>query len=108
MDNKVIDKFTLLQEMCDEMGKSISNLMEVKDQQELLIKVVSESKEKDSFKDFIKESQSQLKQMNEHLNLLKVRHNKLTTFINEVFKKPEMKDTILLLLDALGVFDQTR
>lgn len=105
MNNKQIDKVALLQEMCDEMKLSIDNLEEVKNQQVLLTKVISRSSEKETFKKFIKETDSQVVKMKDHLKILNDRHDKLAKFLEIVKENPELKSTVNLLLDAIGMFD---
>ena len=99
------DNLFRLEEMFDEMKKSMENVKDVVKKQEHLIEVLEKSKEKDDFKDFITSMKEEIKKIEESKITLARRIDCIRDVIDDCHEDEGKKITVLDLLEGLGVFN---
>ena len=97
-----------LEEMQEAMELSISNAKKVLHEQEELKTLVENNQEQSSvdFTSFLKDTETQIKQMNEQIDVLQKRQELLKETIEEMKNNKAYEKIGENLLNALGVFKQ--
>ena len=97
-----------LEEMQEAMELSIANAKKVLHEQEELKTLVENNQEQSSvdFTSFLKDTETQIKQMNEQIDVLQKRQELLKKTIEEMKNNKAYENIGENLLNALGVFKQ--
>lgn len=97
-----------LEEMQEAMELSIANAKKVLHEQEELKTLVENNQEQSSvdFTSFLKDTETQIKQMNEQIDVLQKRQELLKKTIEEMKNNKAYEKIGENLLNALGVFKQ--
>lgn len=97
-----------LEEMQEAMELSIANAKKVLHEQEELKTLVENNQEQSSvdFTNFLKDTETQIKQMNEQIDVLQKRQELLKETIEEMKNNKAYEKIGENLLNALGVFKQ--
>lgn len=97
-----------LEEMQEAMELSIANAKKVLHEQEELKTLVENNQEQSSvdFTNFLKDTETQIKQMNEQIDVLQKRQELLKKTIEEMKNNKAYEKIGENLLNALGVFKQ--
>jgi len=103
---KVVDYTYRLEELVDDIGKSIETTQNVINQEKLLVRVLNDSDESEKFENFIKETNQQIDGMERNLETLKDRHAQIKHVIeltrNESTKETAV-ETLCCVLEGLGI-----
>ena len=93
-----------LQEMVDEMIKSIDNAKKVKEEQKYLIEVLTKA-EDEKLESLIKELNSQIESLNKQIETLNNRQIYIQKVVDVSNNNEEIKEVVNNLLLGLGVFN---
>lgn len=104
-EEEVQDDVYRLQEMADEMNKSIYNVKKIIEEQELLIKVLKKTKN-GKLERFIKDSEEQVKHLNNQVMIMEKRHLFVDSVCVKCNEDEEIRKIVNQLLAGLGVFQQ--
>ena len=118
-DNKVVDfenkqKIEIpdqnyrLAEMADAMDQSIANAKKVANEQALLMNIVTKSDKAKDFKDFVKQCEQQVNNINAQVTTLEIRSSLLKQVVEKCNDNEEISRVVSMLLKALGVFEQQK
>jgi len=103
---KVVDYTYRLEELVDDIGKSIETTQNVINQEKLLVRVLNDSDESEKFENFIKETNQQIDGMERNLETLKDRRTQIQHVIeltrNESTKETAV-ETLCCVLEGLGI-----
>ena len=98
-------KVHMLDEMLDEMQKSIENAKTVKSQQEILVEIVEAAEDAEKFTDFVDGMKKQIENISKQIEQLQIKIEYTKAIISRC-KKDEMKALTDLIFKVFGIFEQ--
>lgn len=102
---EIIDNTYRLAEMADAMRQSMQNAINVSKEQNALIEIVLESSKAKDFRDFVKNVEVQIDDLDKQIATLDVRAGLLDKVVEACKANEETAKIVSTLLKALGVFD---
>lgn len=99
-----IDNLFRLEEMSESMSQSIVNLEKITNEQIELCDVLENAETTNDFSEFIGATREQTHRLSAQSGTLSVRQAQLNEVIARCKDDEKIKETVLLLVDALGVF----
>ena len=103
-ETKEKDKFYRIEEMYDEMAQSLHNIATVIEHQKYLIDKLTEMND-EKFAILIKQLSDQLTHYQSQLPILEQRAHQLFNVIEKCKQQEEIKEAILMFVEALNMFN---
>ena len=100
------DKTYRLEEMSEAMKQSIANAKKVREEQDELVNIVLESSKASKFRDFTKNMEQQIENINKQTETLSVRSALLDNVVKACKDDDKVAEIVTMLVTALGVFEQ--
>lgn len=99
-----VDNLYRLEEMSESMIQSLANLVKVTNEQIELCQILETVTTENDFTGFVEATRRQTEHLSHQVGTLTDRQCALNQVIIKCKENPEIKDVVLQLVDALGVF----
>ena len=99
-----VDNLYRLEEMSESMIQSLSNLEKVTNEQIELCQILETVTTENDFTGFVEATRRQTEHLSHQVGTLSLRQCALNQVIIKCKENPEIKEVVLQLVDALGVF----
>ena len=96
----------LLDEMAEEMNNTLKHIEKVMSEQKELVELVKKNDKDDKFKTFIKEASESINKLEDQLNTLQVRYQRLASVLEVCHNNEQTAVIISTLCLALGVINE--